>query len=282
MPSAKTSRKQTVSIVIPMCNEEESISILKEKLAVLHRKLAIDFAVEYCLVDDGSSDRTWELMPAVVPQGARYAWRRHNTNRGLGAAIRTGFKAASGDIVCTIDADCSYSPENLSSLIGVVISGAADVAVASPYHPQGRVAGVAPWRLLLSRKCSSLYRILSPLKLYTYTSIFRAYRRSVVRDLQFHSNGFVSAVEILLRAHRLGYRITEVPLELRARQHGYSKIRIVRTICIHLWMMASLVQMRIAGRIHSRRAIARVLEPAETTAAVSVAVRFGEENSSAG
>ena len=229
--------KTRISIVVPMCNEEESLALLTEKLHLLHERLSLEYDVEYCLVDDGSTDRTRALMAAVIPAGARSLCLFHEQNKGLGAAIRTGLSGASGAIVCTIDADCSYPPENLRELIELVVSGRADIAVASPYHPRGGVVGVKPWRLILSRQCSLLYRLLSPLKLFTYTSIFRAYCSKAAREVKFESNGFVSAVEILLNANRKGFRIAERPMVLYARQSGFSKIRIVTTIATHLVMI---------------------------------------------
>ena len=249
LTSPQPTTRKSVSIVVPMCNEEESIEILREKLALLHNRLEPDFEVEYCLVDDGSTDSTWDLMGSAAPVNASYVRRKHIVNRGVGAAIRTGLAASSGSIVCTIDADCSYPPEDLYSLIQRIVAGEADIAVASPYHPAAGVVGVKRWRIVLSRQCSRLYQWLSPLKLYTYTSIFRAYTGEAARQLTFSSDGFVSAAEMLFNAHRRGFRVCEVPLLLRARQRGYSKIRILRTISAHLALMVQL--MRSSGLILS-------------------------------
>lgn len=281
-PQPKT--KESVSIVIPMCNEEESIEILREKLALLQNRLEPDFNVEYCLVDDGSTDSTWKLMGSAVPENASFVRQRHIVNQGVGAAVRTGLAASSGSIVCTIDADCSYPPEDLYSLIQRIVAGQADIAVASPYHPAAGVVGVKRWRIVLSRQCSRLYQWLSPLKLYTYTSIFRAYTGEAARQLTFASDGFVSAAEILFNAHRLGFRICEVPLVLRARQRGYSKIRILQTISAHLALMAQLVR---SNGSHVRRANAsartRILSGApKHISAMAGRARLGEEDNSIG
>jgi len=233
-------KRTLLSIVIPMCNEEESIDLLREKLALLQERISASYAVEYCLVDDGSTDATAILMASAVPSGATSQTARHVTNLGLGAAIRSGFQVASGEIVCTIDADCSYAPENLCTLIEMIASGQCDVAVASPYHPDGAVVGVRAWRLFLSKQCSRLYRSTSPLKLYTYTSIFRAYRRIVAKQVPFKSDHFVSAVEVLLNAQRQGYRVNEAPMVLYVRQRGYSKMRILRTILSHLSILGEI------------------------------------------
>ncbi len=276
--------KQSVSIVVPMCNEEESIEILREKLALLQSRLQPDFDVEYCLVDDGSTDSTWELMGSAVPEKATFVRRKHIENLGVGAAIRTGLAASSGSIVCTIDADCSYPPEDLYSLIQRIVSGEADIAVASPYHPAGGVVGVKPWRIVLSRQCSRLYQWVSPLKLYTYTSIFRAYTGKAARQLTFTSDGFVSAAEMLFSAHRRGFRVCEVPLVLRARQRGYSKIRILRTISAHLSLMMQLLRSR---KVHPQRADASrragILSASpKHISPMAVSARLSEEDTSIG
>lgn len=276
------SPKATVTVIVPMCNEEESIEILQGKLQLLQQRLSATFEVEYCLVDDGSTDKTFQLMRFAVPTGAGCICRRHIKNRGLGAAIRTGMQAARGSVVCTIDADCSYPPENLSALIDMVISGEADVAVASPYHPQGGVIGVKPWRIVLSRQCSRLYRCLSSLKLHTYTSIFRAYRGTVARQMEFRNDGFVSAVEMLFYVDRLGYRIREVPLVLRARQRGYSKIRIARTICTHFGLMLSLLQLGIIKGFRARSRFLSAVLARLKALRHPVPARLSEEDTSIG
>jgi dolichol-phosphate mannosyltransferase len=81
---------------------------------------------------------------------------------------------------------------------------------------------------------------VAPVKLYTYTSIFRAYRKEVVENLHFQEDGFVSTTEILIRAAEKGYRIAEVPMTLRARKIGQTKMRILRTICGHLRLIGAI------------------------------------------
>jgi dolichol-phosphate mannosyltransferase len=122
-------------------------------------------------------------------------------------------------------------------MVDLVANGKADVVVASPYHPQGRVEGVSFWKLALSRWCSALYRMLLPISLYTYTSIFRVYRGSFVRRAQFRSSGLQASVEILISAARLGYRVLEMPLTLRRGTSGGAKRPLLRTISLHLKLM---------------------------------------------
>lgn len=237
-----SSSSQLVSVVVPIFNEEAGIGLLREKLLKLKQLLGDDCRLEFIFVDDGSSDRTVEgLKNEFAAFGVPFKIVEHGKNRGVGAAFRSGFQVCRGKLICTIDADCTYSPEGLKLLLDALAETGADIAVASPYHPQGGVEGVPWWRLALSRRCSALYRWASPLKLYTYTSIFRAYRSEVIKNVSFTSDGFVSAAEILLAAGRQGYRVTEVPMVLRARSIGRSKMKVLRTIVSHLRMLNAFV-----------------------------------------
>jgi dolichol-phosphate mannosyltransferase len=230
-------RKTT--IIIPVFNEEDGIEQLRVSLHELRQALYGE--LEFVFVDDGSRDKTSARLREEFSSDPNCKIVVHAVNRGIGAAFRTGFENATGEIICTIDADCSYRPEGLKRLIEALDETGAQIAVASPYHPKGGVEGVPPWRLMLSRACSMLYRLLAPVRLYTYTSVFRAYTRDVIRNVRFQSNGFVSAVEILFSAARRGYRITEVPMVLHARVVGQSKMKIARTIRTHLQLMWDLL-----------------------------------------
>jgi len=234
-----------VSIIVPVLNEADGIEQLKQKLEGVKEALSEFGSIEFVFVDDGSTDGTLPLLKNAFPEGQLCRIISHDKNRGVGAAFRTGFEYASGNIVCTIDADCSYEPRGLKELIKTLEGSQADVAVASPYHPNGAVQGVGAGRLLLSRVCSLIYRTISPVPLYTFTSIFRAYRWSVTQTVKFQADGFVSAAEILIHAAEQGYRISEVPLVLRARRTGTTKMKILRTVVRHLSLMRTLALQRL-------------------------------------
>jgi len=236
--------KTRISIVVPVLNEADGIPQLRSKLGRVQSVLAEFGDIEFVFVDDGSTDATLALLRRAFPEGDLCRIVSHDRNRGVGAAFRTGFQQATGNIVCTIDADCSYEPEGLHRLVEEMIEAKADVAVASPYHPEGGVQGVGAWRLVLSKVCSAIYRVISPVPLYTYTSIFRAYRWAVIENVRFESDGFVSAAEILIHAAEQGYQVIEVPMVLRARQLGTTKMKIVRTIGRHLAMMSTILLQR--------------------------------------
>jgi dolichol-phosphate mannosyltransferase len=244
--------RELVSIVIPVFNEEAGVEQLKERLAAVRAAWDPSVDLEFVFVDDGSSDQTGTLLRDMFTSETYARVLVHERNRGIGAAFRTGFSDCRGSIVCTIDADCSYGPENLYKLVATIKAGEGDVAVASPYHPDGKVEGVPRWRLVLSRTCSGLYGLIAPVRLYTYTSVFRAYRSEVIRTISFQEDGFVSASEILIRAAEAGYRIVEVPMTLHSRKIGQTKMKILRTIRGHLRLIATTTTRRFqnwSGRI---------------------------------
>ncbi|MEO8726795.1 MAG: glycosyltransferase family 2 protein [Acidobacteriaceae bacterium] len=227
----------SISVVVPVFNEESGIQPLAQRLANV-RAFWPGRSVQFVFVNDGSVDLTEAALKRAFGDDSMCTIVSHGRNQGIGAAFRTGFIHAYGDIVCTIDADCSYGPENLKLLVDALDREQADISVASPYHPDGRVDGVPGWRLLLSKGCSLFYQCIAPVRLYTYTSVFRAYRRRVVESIAFEENGFVSAAEVLIRAAEQGFHIVEVPMTLHARKIGQSKMKVLRTIRQHLGLMA--------------------------------------------
>lgn len=256
--------KTVVSVVVPVFNEEEGIPYLKEQLQRLQSLWGEHFDTHLVFVDDGSQDGTHAALATVFGDSPTVTVLSHAHNQGIGAAFRTGFRACDGSIVCTIDADCSYGPENLLHLVTALETENADIAVASPYHPAGHVDGVPGWRLMLSKTCSNLYRLVCPVRLHTYTSVFRAYRRRVIDTVTFQEDGFVSAPEILLRAAEQRYRITEVPMTLHSRKVGQSKMKVVRTIRAHLRIIGRTTIKRVAGDHSSKVDLAKVeLHPIE-------------------
>jgi dolichol-phosphate mannosyltransferase len=132
----------------------------------------------------------------------------------------------------------------------------ADIVTASPYHPQGGVENVLPWRLLLSKGASFMYRRLSPCKLYSYTSFLRVCRRQVVENVPFESNGFAFATEFLLKAALRGYKVAELPMVLKSRVVGVSKMKVIYTIQTHVSLMSQALWWRFTDRKAGRVAVA--------------------------
>lgn len=192
------------------------------------------------VVDDGSTDGT---VAAAEVCRRRHPLRllRHDINRGLGAALRTGFsaiRAALGprDLVVTLDADNTHPPALIPALVAPIEEGGADLVIASRFRPGARVVGVPWFRRILSRGAEAVFRVLLPVSgVRDYTCGFRAYRGSLLKDIEpdrlIGEDGFASQAEILIRLARRGARVREVPLILRYdRKTGVSKMRIGRTV----------------------------------------------------
>lgn len=230
---------QTLSIVVPCYNEEASLPFLKDKLATLREELAGTWQCDFVFVNDGSSDATADILDDWKLAGESVVVVTHPKNRGLGAALASGFAAATGDYVAALDCDCTYDPLILPEMLAA-LDEETDVLTGSEFHPEGRVVGVNPLRLLFSRTMCLMYRWLFWTKLHSFSCLLRVYRRDCLQALPIRSHGFLSCTEILVRALSAGYRIREFPLTLTAREHGESKIPIVRTIFDHLSFMARM------------------------------------------
>jgi dolichol-phosphate mannosyltransferase len=234
-----------VSLIVPLFNEEKGIPMLADRLNKLRQQLLPDYQLECVLVDDGSTDHTVKSVAPAFGEIPNVRLVEHGKNRGAGAAMRTGFQNASGDILCTIDADCTFDPLEIPNLLRAMEREKADIAIGSPYHPSGGVENVVPWRLFLSKGASLMHRSISRSRLYSYTSFLRAYRRDVLDKVQFESNGFVAVTELLMKALLLGYTAVEVPTILRRRVTGVSKMNVYRNVIAHLRLGCSVIYWRL-------------------------------------
>ncbi len=238
-----------VSIVVPCFNEEQSLDQLLDRLNAVRSAFVEQLDLEFILVDDGSSDATAIELERRFCLSPWAKVIRHSRNRGITAAIMTGMREASNELVATMDADCTYDPMQLGSLLQKMDDGTAMVT-ASPYHPKGEVEGIPGWRLGLSRAASQVYRQLVKTPVHTYTSCFRLHRRSIVLGIELQEEGFVGIAEMLWQIARRGGIIEEVPVRLTGRRVGYSKMRTIPVILTHLKLMARIIFDRC--RIFSR------------------------------
>lgn len=246
------------TILIPCFNEREGVPYLCDKLRAVIDDLGGANEVSILFVDDGCSDGTAEAIRRHA-QGLRYEIETHASNRGLGAALRTGFAACRTEELVVIDSDCSYDPTQIKDLLATLRSGA-DLVIGSCYHPQGEVVGVPRWRLFLSKTLSRMYSAVLPIRLYTYTSCFRAYRREVFPLLDLSDDTFLSMARIVVSAVMQGARVVEIPARLTTRQFGQSKIRVFQLSLDHMRYFLKLLGRRLAGpaaRRSPRRAAAQ-------------------------
>jgi dolichol-phosphate mannosyltransferase len=245
-----------LSLIVPMYNECENVAKLhRELLPVLEDILLNKFplpeqidSIEVIIVDDGSRDGTYERMledfDRLSIPGITIRFAKHENNLGLGAALRTGFSLAHGEVILTIDSDGTYHFCTIPQLLAKLERGI-DIVTASPYHPKGNVVGVPASRLLLSRGSSFLYRLLVNWNVHTYTALYRAYRRRVIEENCFKADGFLAGTELMVKAMLRGTRVAEYPAILHKRAYGVSKAKIWRTIRAHLQFQALLILHRL-------------------------------------
>jgi dolichol-phosphate mannosyltransferase len=232
-----------LSIVIPCCNEEDSVPDLVLKLFPVVEQLRRERAVEIVFIDDGSTDATYARLQDIVAGQSDMRIVQHPVNRGLGAALHTGFANAVGDVIVTADSDGTYRFDEIPALLSYMQPDI-DIVTASPYHKQGGIENVPTYRVILSRGSSFIYQIIVDRHIATYTALFRAYRREVVRRAPFNSPGFLAGTELMVNAMLMGYHVAEYPTVLHARQAGASKAKIFLIIRAHL---------RFQGRVLLRR-----------------------------
>jgi polysaccharide deacetylase family protein (PEP-CTERM system associated) len=235
-----------VTLVVPLYNEEANIPYMRGTLLDLRRRLGRNYRIHFNLVDDGSSDATWDRLRERFADFPDCRILRHPKNAGVAAAILTGLRNAPTETVASIDCDCSYDPNDLEAMLPMIEQ--ADLVTASPYHPDGRVFNIPPWRLFLSRTLSRLYSALLGKSIHTYTSCFRVYRKSAIEGLKVEHGGFLGVAEILIRLRLAGGRIVEYPNTLESRLFGESKMKIARTIWSHVGLLRELLGSKMRGR----------------------------------
>ena len=231
-----------LAIIVPLKDEADGVQALFRELGAV--KIALSDAVdcEFVLIDDGSTDQTWLLLERTARAYPGVRLVRHARNRGVAAAIRTGFFATNAEWVASIDGDLSYDPMELRAMLQLMSD--ADVVTASPYHKDGGVRNVPGWRLFLSRSLSFAYRVLLRSPVSTWTSCFRIYRREFVVDLPLKNGGFLGTAELLVRVLRRGGRVLEHPCILEARLLGFSKMRVLDVVLDHMRLLV-LVALRL-------------------------------------
>lgn len=239
-----------ITVVVPCYREEDTIPYLANTLRAFEENHRDEFAISYVLVDDGSTDRTFERLVEFFGHRPSVQIVHHPRNLGVTAAMLTGIRHAPTETVCVIDSDCSYSPETLVPMVRELRDGVV-LVTASPYHRDGSVINVPGWRLFLSRGLSFLYQRVLTTRLATYTSCCRVYSRSAIVDLDIVHGDFRGVTEIIVRLDERGRKVVEVPAVLESRMLGASKMKTFRTIVAHARCLWSIVVERALRRLDS-------------------------------
>lgn len=241
-----------IYVVVPAYNEERTIQPTLVAVETAMRGRADRYLV--VVVDDGSTDGTVMQAEAAVTetQGALPLHvLRHDTNRGLGAGIRTGIywvldQADPEDVLVMLDGDNTHPPRLIPPMLERLAQGY-DLVIASRYRPGSQVQGVPGYRRALSDVGRMVFQVTFPIRgVRDYTCQFRAYRvpplqraRLVYGDQLCTARGFEAVVDLLLRLRQVGIRASEIPLELDySGRVGSSKMRVLHTIRSTLTLLA--------------------------------------------
>lgn len=213
-----------LSIVVPVYNEEENIQYLYDQLTEVLNPLGLEY--EIICADDGSRDRSFELLKALARQDPRIKILRFRRNFGQTAGFSAGFAYALGDIVITIDADLQNDPAGIPVLLEKMAEG---YDVVSGWRKDRQDAFLS--RKLPSRIANRLISRTTGVQVHDRGCSLRAHRREIVKEMRLYGELHRFIPDI---AAWLGARMAEVPVNHRARKFGKSKYGIGRTFRVIL------------------------------------------------
>jgi glycosyltransferase involved in cell wall biosynthesis len=203
-----------ISVVMPVYNEETTLH------EIVRRVLAVQAVNELIIVDDGSRDGTRDALKKL--EDPRIRVELHEENRGKGAALRTGFSLATGDVIIVQDADLEYSPEDYPALLGPLRDGMADVVYGSRFLAGSHRVHLF-WHYLGNRFLTLLSNMLSNLNLTDMETCYKAFRREILQGMALRSNRFGFEPEFTMKVARRRCRIYEVPVSYHGRDYDQGK-----------------------------------------------------------
>jgi glycosyltransferase involved in cell wall biosynthesis len=213
-----------ISVVIPLFNEEDSIPHLYQ--ALTEAMDAYGRSYEVIIVDDGSRDRSFELLKAIAEKDHRFTIIQLRRNFGQTAAFSAGFAQARGEVVITMDADLQNDPRDVPLLMAKIDEGY-DIVSGWRKDRQDRF-----WdRRLPSMIANQLISNVTDVQLHDYGCSLKAYRRDILQHVRLYGelHRFIPAL-----ASQVGGSVTEVAVNHHARQYGRSKYGIGRTVRVVL------------------------------------------------
>jgi glycosyltransferase involved in cell wall biosynthesis len=200
-----------ISVVIPVYNEVGTIE------EIVSRVQAAPMAKEIIIVDDGSTDGTQERLEKMG-RACNVKVLYHDRNQGKGAALRTGFKSVTGDLVIIQDADLEYDPKEYPKLLEPILDGRADVVYGSRFLG-GPHRVLFFWHYLGNRFLTLLSNALTNLNLTDMETCYKAFRRQVLEHVTFKSDRFGFEPEFTAKIAKNGFRIYEVPISYSGRNY---------------------------------------------------------------
>jgi glycosyltransferase involved in cell wall biosynthesis len=210
-----------LSVVIPAYNERATVQELLARVA--RAPLPEGVEIEMVVVDDGSQDGTLELLRELAAAGQPpFRLIEHAVNQGKGAAIRSGFLAASGEVMLVQDADLEYDPTDYPRLLAPILAGEADVVYGSRFLG-GPHRVLFFWHSVGNRLLTTLSNMLTDINLSDMETCYKVFRREMLDPNSLESNRFGIEPELTARFAKHGARIYEVPITYRGRTYAEGK-----------------------------------------------------------
>ncbi|HLV36526.1 MAG TPA: glycosyltransferase family 2 protein, partial [Spirillospora sp.] len=210
-------RRYTVSVIIPCYNEVHSIR------EVLYRVLDVELADEIIIVDDGSVDGTRDVLKEIEAEahpGVRILY--HDHNQGKGAALLTGFAAASGDILLIQDADFEYDPRDYARLLKPLEENITKVVYGSRFLGAPRKA-LNFWNMVANKSLLLVANVLYNSILSDLGTCYKVFQRELIQDMVIDARGFEFEAEFTAKILKRGHRIYEVPVSYNGREWSEGK-----------------------------------------------------------
>ena len=200
--------------MIPVYNEKELLLKILEKIE------AVDFGLEkeIILIDDCSTDGTKELY-----ENLPYKILYHSKNMGKGAALRTGFKEVTGDVIIIQDADLEYNPEDYKSLVELVINNSADVVYGSRLANKNNTSNFLFLSFLANFVLTQLTRFLFDTNLTDMETCYKVFRADIIKNIEIKSNRFDFEPEVTAKILKQRVRFKELPISYNGRNNREGK-----------------------------------------------------------
>jgi glycosyltransferase involved in cell wall biosynthesis len=205
-----------LSIVIPAYNEQSTLEEIVQRV----ERVPVD--KEIIVVDDASSDGTREVAEALVKAG-RIRYFRHEQNQGKGAALRTGFAQARGDMVVVQDADLEYDPSEIPRLMEPILSDKADVVFGSRFSGGESHRVLYFWHSLGNQVLTLASNMMTDLNLTDMETCYKVFKREVLQKITIEENRFGFEPEITAKVARAGWRIYEIGISYSGRTYAEGK-----------------------------------------------------------